>query len=447
MGSDHPKRNVFVVGLDEFNLRLLEDLPSAPQCRFLPLLSPEEMVWAESFDLPALLAEARAELDGFGGSVDAIVGYWDFPTTLMLPILRRERGLPGPGLESVLRCEHKYWSRLLQAEVLSDQVPPFRVFDPFSEDFASQIDLPFPFWVKPVKAHSSQLGFAVHGMEDLARAIEAIRQGVERVAVPFDHILSHAELPPEVAWVRGHHCLAEAMIGTDWQCTVEGWVQGGRVATYGVVDSLRSGWLGSSFTRYQYPSRLPPRVQQDMGDAVERLVRHVGLSDAPFNAEFFYDEVTGRLGFLEINARVSKSHSPLFARVDGVSNLEVMVRTGLGEAPTMPAGGGPDRTAAKFMVRLYEDGVVVRAPTAEELSELALQFPDVDIQVHVEPGMRLSELPNQDSYSYELATLFMGGPDEGELVDRYHRCLERLFFEVRSDADAYAHSAPWSPLP
>jgi hypothetical protein len=429
----HEKRNVFVVALDDFNLRLLEALPIAAQCSFLPLLEEGEVVSAEQFDVHALLAKARAELDRFGGPVDALVSYWDFPATLMLPILRRERGLAGPSLESVLRCEHKYWSRLLQTEVLGDQVPAFRLFDPFAADPYTQIGLPFPFWVKPVKAHSSYLGFAVHGLEDLARATEALRQGVGRVAAPFEEILAYADLPPEVAWVRGHHCLAEAMIATDWQCTVEGWAHGDVVSIYGTVDSFRSGWQGSSFTRYQYPSRLPTHVLQEMAQGVEALVRHLGLSDAPFNAELFYDEVTGRLGFLEINARISKSHSPLFARVDGISNMEAMVATGLGEPPRMPHRRGPDHVAAKFMVRLYEDGIVRRAPTDDDLAGLAAQMPDVDVLVNVRPGMRLSELPNQDSYSFEVATLFISGADEGELVEKYHRCLEQLPFEVEAD--------------
>lgn len=47
----------------------------------------------------------------------------------------------------------------------------------------------------------------------------------------------------------------------------------------------------------------------------------------------------------------------------------------------------------------------------------------------LEPGARLSELPLQDSYSYELGRIFMGAQDEPELNARYERCLTGLPFE------------------
>jgi hypothetical protein len=63
-----------------------------------------------------LLDRATDELERFArsgrGSVDGVVGFWDFPVQTMVPILRRRRSLSGPTLESVLKCEHEYWSRL-----------------------------------------------------------------------------------------------------------------------------------------------------------------------------------------------------------------------------------------------------------------------------------------------------------------------------------------------
>jgi hypothetical protein len=69
--------------------------------------------------------KARDTLRSFDGPIDAVVGYWDLPSIVMLPILRREFGLRGPTLESVLRCQHKYWSRVEQARAVPDEVPGF----------------------------------------------------------------------------------------------------------------------------------------------------------------------------------------------------------------------------------------------------------------------------------------------------------------------------------
>jgi hypothetical protein len=40
--------------------------------------------------------------------------------------------------------------------------------------------------------------------------------------------------------------------------------------------------------------------------------------------------------------------------------------------------------------------------------------------------MRLSELPDQDSYSYEIGVLFVGADSQPELMRRYRRCKARL---------------------
>ena len=159
VGSRH--KNIFVVGLEPFNLRLLQAVRHADDYRFHALLDYGEIVAAPRFDMEALLDKARAILRAFPGPIDAIVGYWDFPTILMMPILRREFGLSGPTLESVLRCEHKYWSRIEQAKVVPKHVPRFALVDPFDDNAADRVDLAFPFWIKPIKAHSSLLGYLV----------------------------------------------------------------------------------------------------------------------------------------------------------------------------------------------------------------------------------------------------------------------------------------------
>ncbi len=48
--------------------------------------------------------------------------------------------------------------------------------------------------------------------------------------------------------------------------------------------------------------------------------------------------------------------------------------------------------------------------------------------INVRPGMRLSELVEQDSYSYDLAWIFVGGADTSELESRYREALELLPF-------------------
>jgi hypothetical protein len=428
----YAKKNIFVVGLEEFNLHFLQTVRHAEHYEFHCLLSAEEIARDHSFDMPALLTKAEHILGTFGGSVDAIVGYWDFPTTLMLPILRKKLGLRGPTLESVLMCEHKYCSRLEQAKVVPDHVPRFALVDPFDAD-VSKPPLPFPFWIKPVKAHSSLLGFLVRNEDELEQSLAKIRAGIHRFAEPFNHILSHASLPAECAHVHGGYCIAEELISAGRQCTLEGYVFDGDVEVYGIVDSLR-GPNGSSFERYQYPSTLPRRVRHRMIDIATVVMRQLGLDCSPFNMELYYDSASERIFLLEVNARISKSHCPLFEKVEGTSHQEVMIDVALGRVPEYPLGQGQFDIAAKFMLRRYgeyDDSIVVSAPTAEDARALEQRLPGTEIQLPLREGMRLGDLALHDSYSYELAVIFIGADTESELVRRYEEIVASLPFSFR----------------
>lgn len=422
------KKNIFVVGLEPFNLRLLQAVRHVERYAFHGLLDYDEIVGARRFDMEALLDKARRRLRAFPEPIDAIVGYWDFPTILMMPILRKEFGLRGPTLESVLRCEHKYWSRLQQAKVVPQQVPRFALVDPFDDQAAAKLDLDFPFWIKPVKAHSSLLGYRVRDRRDFDHALAQIRKGIHHFAEPLDVIMSYAALPDEIAKVDGAKCIAEKIISGGRQCTLEGYAFEGEVEVYGIVDSIR-GSNRSSLERYEYPSGLPDAVKARMRALAQRVIHFVGLDDSPFNMEFFYEEARDRIFLLEINARISKSHSPLFDMVEGVPHKEVMIDVALGKRPDYPARRGRFRYAAKFMPRLYgdhEQEVVTHAPDADEVRAIEARFPGAKIQLHLCEGMRLADLHFRDPYSYELGAIFMGANRRAALLQNFKALLRAL---------------------
>ncbi len=422
------KTNIFVAGLDPFNLRLLKNVRQAEQYAFHGLLEHREITTAPGFDMEALLDKARHTLRSFDGSIDAIVGYWDFPSILMLPILRREFGLRGPTLESVLRCQHKYWSRVEQAKAVPGEVPDFALVDPFAVEDDDTPPLDYPFWLKPVTAHSSLLGFLVRDDAAYRDALAKTRKGIRRFADPLEVLMGYADLPPEIANAGSAKCIAEQIISKGEQCTLEGYVLGGETTVYGTVDSVR-GPNRSSFEGYEYPSALPDAVQARMRASAARVVAQIGLDDTPFNIEFFYEPDADRIWLLEINARISKSHSPIFEKVAGVPHKEVMIDVALGRKPDYPARSGAFRYAAKFMPRLYDrsdDEVVVNAPDEAERRALEERYPGTDIQLHVHEGMRLGDLHHRDSYSHELGAIFMGAEDREALHEKYRRLLEEM---------------------
>ncbi len=424
--------NVFVVGYDGLGRHLLPMLNQARDYSFHSLLSLDEVVHAAEYPFERLVTDALDEVARFDGSVDAIVGYWDFPTSALVPVLRRRLGLPGPSLEAVLKCEHKYWSRIEQQRVIPECVPPFQAVDPFDDRAIEKVEIDYPFWIKPIKAHSSHLGFRIDTPEQLREVLPCIRQGIGRFGKPFDEVCSYADLPDEVAWVTGHHCIAEAIISAGNQCTLEGYVQDGVVhlTGSGMVDSVRDETHRSVLLRYEYPSRLPEPVQQRMVSYTRAVIRQLGFDNGPFNIEFYHETESGRIWVLEINPRLSRSHAAIYQLVDGAPHFQVMVDTALGIKPRMPYRQGQYPVAAKQMLRVFEDGVVRRMPTDEEVRRVEETFPGAKVELNVSECMRLSTLMHQDSFSYELGVLFIGGESHADLLSRIEECREMLSFDI-----------------
>jgi len=424
-------RNVFVIGLNEMNAERLKRLRGVEDVTFHGLVEPAKVYDTQQFDIPAMLAESEAVLDNFDGSIDAIVGYMDFPVSTMLPILCEKYGTRNASLEALLKCEHKFWSRQVMREVIPEHTPAFTAFDPFDDKALSKIgdaDLRFPFFVKPIKSSGSRLGFRIDSPEDFDYAIERLRAEIGQISEPFNHVLDRADLPEDIREVNGGYCMAERIIGGR-QCTVEGYVHEGEVVPYGTVDSIRYPQV-LSFFYYFYPSKLPRRVQDQMYDITRKIMSHIGYDNAAFNIEFFWDELQDRIWLLEINTRVSQSHCDLFESVDGVSHQQVTVDLGLGRKPDMPSGEGAFNVGAEFFYRVFfRDATVARVPSKAEITVAEEQAPGTRIASNVTKGMRLSELPEQDAYSYAVASLWMGANTQGKLLWNYEQVLKRLHYE------------------
>ncbi len=422
------KKNVFVVNLNEFNLGRLRSIRNAENYDFLKLLDASDVLEQEHYDIDHILTKARAQLEQYPGAVDGLIHYIDFPVSTTVPILCREFDLPSASLEAVLKCEHKFWSRYEQRQCIPDHIPKFAAFNPFDDDALDTLGLDFPFWVKPIKSFSSYLGFRIDNAQDWARAITEIRAHIGRFEGPFDNLLERVEMPSEVAGIGGGDCIAEAIIGGR-MCTQEGFVHKGKMRVYGTVDSLREP-NGSSFASYQYPSRLPARVRKRMTEIIEIFLAHIGYDNAPFNVEFFWDANTDRIWLLEVNARISESHADLFRKVDGASHHEIAVDLSLGARPRLPYRDGEFAYAGKFFIRAYHDALVKGVPGPEQLADIERLIPDTVVSILPQPGQRLSEMMDQDSYSYTLALLWIGAASPGKLVKRFEQAVEILAFDL-----------------
>ncbi|MFC6979370.1 ATP-grasp domain-containing protein [Microbulbifer taiwanensis] len=277
-------KHFFVLGLDPLRQAYVECVRNAEEYRFHPLLDFEEVVLADTYPYDELLHKAERQLREFPEPIAGILGHWDFPTSVLLAHLGEKFGLRSATLRAVLKCEHKYWSRLEQQAALPGWTPVFCAINPFAESPREQLTIDYPLWLKPIKAHSSFLGFRIENDGEFLRALEAIRGEIRRYGDAFNQALAHTDVPAKVGEVDGNWCIAEEIISGK-QCGIEGSMLDGKYRVHGIVDTVKDSrnW---SFTRYEYPSVWPRQAQQKICDAGEKLLRHIGFDNSPSESSF-----------------------------------------------------------------------------------------------------------------------------------------------------------------
>src|SRR3989442_1557195 len=61
--------------------------------------------------------------------VDGVITTDDYPGTTLASIVAHELNLPSPKPRANLFCQHKFYSRQIQAESVPDATPPFQLID------------------------------------------------------------------------------------------------------------------------------------------------------------------------------------------------------------------------------------------------------------------------------------------------------------------------------
>jgi hypothetical protein len=340
---------------------------------------------AEADTDPAALLEELAALPA-----DAVVGTKD-RSALLAALVADRGGLPGPSPRAVLACQHKPTSRAIQARVAAEATPRYALLDgppPFGP----------PWFVKPVVGRLSQEARRIDDPAELTRVREdpAYRDGYARLG---------ALAGLEAGAVRGF--LVEELVAGE-EVTLEGYVHEGRVTVIGVTDSVKYPGT-NSFERFEYPSALPSERLRELAELSEALVAGHGLDCCFFNVEFLVP-ATGLARIVEVNARIASQFAPLVEAVECRSTYDALFALACGEDPGWAVGSGHG-VAISYVVRVFEDALVVAVPEPEE-----------SLEVLVRPGLRLSEQGANDTASYRLAIFTEYAATRAEAI---RRCRER----------------------
>lgn len=358
------------------------------------------------------------------GGFDGVFSSSDYPGATVAGAIATRLGLPGTPPERVIRCSHKYYSRVTQREAAPEATPRFWLVDPD----APPDDLVFPCFVKPVKGAFSVMSARIGSRRELDAFLRqpAAREFLSSYVDIFNRLvrgLTDLE-------VDGRAFVAEALL-TGRQATVEGYVGPDGPALVGVVDSVRHPKT-KSFVRFNYPSSLPRRLQEKAWDVSRRAVLALGLEHTMFNVEVMVDAEEERVSIVEINPRMCGQFADLYEKVDGVSGYAIALALAAGAPPPRRRREGGHAVASSVPLRIFEPSLVERAPSDDDLRRAEALFDGTLCWSECETGARLDDFHTcEDGKSARYGIVNLGAPSREALKTRLAEVKETLGFRMR----------------
>jgi biotin carboxylase len=400
------------------------------------------------FSFPSNLALAGFDLDHFAARQArrgrragwrGVLSHHEQYGALAAALVAERLRLPGAPVHAILAAQHKLHAR----QVLQRVAPEANLgFAPLPVGYGEAVPegLPYPCFVKPVKAAFSVLARTVHDRAELEQHTRFGRREqwiIRHLVEPFERVC-RARLPEAGS---AHRLLIEAAVDLQVpQYNLDGWVQHGQVHALGVVDAVMVPGT-RAFMRWELPSRLDPRVQQRALDVARRFLGAIGFSDGCFNLEFFHDPATDRLTVIECNPRLASQFGDLYRRVHGTDPHAVAVAIALGEdVQALPRAAPTAGAAASLVYRSLDPGAVPPPPDRAARAAFAGRFPDGLLFALPKQGAALQR-DFKWTGSHRYGIVHLGGRDRAELRARAEQASALLGWPA-----PYREAAP-TPAP
>ncbi|MCZ8337562.1 MAG: ATP-grasp domain-containing protein [Burkholderiaceae bacterium] len=359
---------------------------------------------------------------------------------LAASLIAERLGLPGTSPESILAAQHKLHAR----RVLERVAPEANVaFAPLEARYGGPIPegLAYPTFVKPVKAAFSVLAREVADRDALHAHTRFGRRElwvIRRLVEPFDRVC-RARLPEAGT---AHRMLLESPVPPRFgQYNLDGWVHDGTVHALGVVDAVM--YPGTqAFMRWEVPSRLPAGAQARALDLARRFLGAIGFRHGCFNLEFFHDDASGALSFIECNPRLASQFGDLHRRVLGVDAHAMGVALALGEDPrTVPRTEPTAGAAASLVYRSFDGRPGRPAPTPGQRAAFAAAMPDGLLLSFPKRGHALAR-DHKWTGSHRYGIVHLGAADRDALRERAEAASALLGWPAPYLDDLEAQDAP-----
>ena len=355
--------------------------------------------------------------------LDGIISSHEQFGALSAALLATRLGLPTTSVEGVLNAQHKALARTIIARDVPEASVPFFSF-PYTVRSASEIGIPFPFFVKPIKAAYSVLARRVEDFADLRDHLTFHpweKYIIKRLVRPFNDVVERVGITD----INGHYMLAEQLID-GFQVNVDGFVENGQVNILGIVDAVM--YPGTdAFMRFEYPSRLPPDWQSKVRASATSVIKALSFDHGLFNIELKICSHSGDCKLIEVNPRMAAQLSTLYEMVDGINLHQLALMLALGQPVDARKKSMPDKFATSFVYRRFDGLPQPRFPDEAQLQALKHFDPDSQLVVFKKDGGGLKR-EMKWLRSHRFACLNLAAESEAALQEKYQRASALLGF-------------------
>ena len=310
---------------------------------------------------------------------------------LVAAVLCEEFGFPGPSVESVFLCLHKYYGRQYESNPV--RCDPIDLIDIADEQPAVTR---YPCYLKPPWLNLGILGFKLDSADDLQRALAIARREYPAwspLYFPFFERYIDCEKFPLAT--RDIMLVEDFVDGP--QVTVEGWVANTQPALWAITDT-NTYPATRIIDNFSLPSRHPAHMQELLARQALEAVGNIGLDNGFFNIEFWChdDAVT----LTEVNGRAATCFYNLYRRCLGACIYEAGLRLAGGQSPPPP----PRPTA---VVGGQFNFITFGEDLAENLFDFRRAQEVGELTIYVEPGQEIRPV---SEFGVVLAQIDLFGP-------------------------------------
>lgn len=377
-----------IASLSGYNFHLL-DAPLNPRTP-----SPE-------LDLLAYIDQCRDYIRRH--HIDAIFYSRDV-ADLVAAALCEEFGFPGPSVESVFLCMHKYYGRRAEPEPIRCQA--IDLHDPHPSVAT------YPCYLKPPWLNLGILGFKLESAADLDRALRIARRDYPAwspLYTPF--FRRYVDLDKYPLAVQDMMLVEEFVDGP--QVTVEGWVYGGQPHLWAITDT--NTYPGTRvIDNFSLPSRHPAPIQAELERQAYAAIGSVGLDNGFFNIEFWCHE--DRVTLTEVNGRAATCFYQLYRQCLDACIYEAGLSLASGRAPSLSPARRPVVGGQFNLITFAEDA-------AENLLDHEQARTVPGITLYFEPG---SQVRQMSEFGIVLAQVDLFGDSYEEIHAEAEALRRRL---------------------